>query len=65
MDRRKPKADLKTNEMRIRITDEEKATFQAAAKADARNLSDWLRWLALQRAARVVASTGSGRRPRK
>ena len=44
--RRKPKSERKDNDIRIRVTTEEKDAFNAAAKKEDRELSNWLRWLA-------------------
>jgi uncharacterized protein (DUF1778 family) len=44
--RRKTKGDRKSEEVRVRVTAEEKETFTAAAKKDDRDLSGWLRALA-------------------
>lgn len=44
--RRKPKGERKDEEIRIRVTAEEKAAFNAAAKKQGRELSNWLRFVA-------------------
>jgi uncharacterized protein (DUF1778 family) len=47
--RRKAKAERKDDEIRLRVTTEEKAAFNdAAKKAGHDGLSAWLRWLARQ-----------------
>jgi hypothetical protein len=44
--RRKTKVELKSDEIRIRVTAAEKEAWTLAAKADNRELSGWLRHLA-------------------
>ena len=44
--RRKAKAERKDDEIRLRVTTEEKEAFTAAARKDDRDLSGWLRTLA-------------------
>ena len=44
--RRKAKGERKDDEIRLRVTTEEKEAFTEAAKKDDRDLSGWLRALA-------------------
>jgi hypothetical protein len=44
--RRKPKGERKDDEVRVRVTTEEKATWTRVADEDGRDLSGWLRFLA-------------------
>jgi hypothetical protein len=44
--RRKPREGRKDDEVRVRVTSEEKGLWTASAKADGRDLSGWLRYLA-------------------
>lgn len=50
---KKKKPAPKDEEIRIRVTPEEKEAFAEAAKKADRNLSDWLRHLAKQAAAQL------------
>lgn len=55
------KAGAKSSVMPIRVTPEEKARWQAAAAADRRTLSDWIRIVADDAAAKGNAPTGPGK----
>lgn len=46
--RRKPKAEVKGEMIRLRLTAVEKDAFTKAAQKDGRPLSGWLRWIAGQ-----------------
>ena len=50
--RRKAKVERKESDLRIRVTAEEKASFTDAAKLASRTLSDWLRVVAKEAAAK-------------
>jgi len=51
--RRKSREERKSNEVRVRVTPEEKERWTAAAKKDHRDLSGWLRHLANDAAGNV------------
>ncbi len=44
--RKKDEFKLKDESLRLRLTTEEKDAFNAAAKREGRDLSNWLRWVA-------------------
>jgi uncharacterized protein (DUF1778 family) len=50
--RRKAKDERKASDLRIRVTAEEKTIFAKAAKLASRTLSDWLRVVAKEAAAK-------------
>ena len=52
MKRRKPKSDRKETSVRIRLTEEQKATMTEKAKAVGLDLSGWVRTLALREVVR-------------
>jgi uncharacterized protein (DUF1778 family) len=51
MKRRKPKGERKESSVRIRLTDEQKATLTTAATKAGLDVSGWLRSVALREAA--------------
>ena len=53
---KKTKNDAKRDDVRLRISPEDKARFQAAAKRKGLSLSSWLRMLALESLERDGAS---------
>jgi len=57
--RRKPKALRKEADIRIRVTDEQKARLIAAAQLDGQGVSSWLLALGLREARKGEAS-GAG-----
>jgi hypothetical protein len=52
----KPRADrdtVRTENVLLRVTSDEKRAYTDAAEKDGRSVSDWLRWLAARRVARL------------
>jgi uncharacterized protein (DUF1778 family) len=46
MHRRKPKSKIKSTDIRIRVTEEQKARYAEAAERDGLDMSGWVRFLA-------------------
>jgi uncharacterized protein (DUF1778 family) len=54
--RRKPRAQRKTDSIRVRVTESQKATLEEAAEASGLGLSGWILSVALEKAAAQKAA---------